>query len=90
MGTPRNTATIPLQFDMDAMFDALRPQIEALVSDRVNAALEARGGAPDIMKPAVAARFLGISPSTLQRRYGSLKIYKGGLPYYRRDDLVKI
>lgn len=89
MGTPRNTA-IPIQLDMDAMFEALRPQIEALVSERVKAALEAREGAPEIMKPAAAARYLDISRASLQRNYGKLKIYRDGLPYYRRDDLVKI
>ena len=57
MGTPRNTA-IPIQLDMDAMFEALRPQIEALVSERVKAALEAREGAPETMKPAAATDWL--------------------------------
>ena len=89
MGTPRNTAAIPALLDMDAVFEALRPHIEALVSERVKAALEAREGAPEIMKPCKAARFLDISVATLRRKYGHLKIIKGGLPYYRREDLVK-
>lgn len=90
MGTPRNIATLPVQLDMDAMFEALRPQIEALVSERVKAALEAREGAPEIMKPAAAARYLNISVSTLERRHRRAKFYRDGLPYYKRDDLIKI
>lgn len=90
MGTPRNTAAIPALLDMDAMFEALRPHIEALVSERVKAALEQQQSAPEYMKPAAAARFMGMSVRTLERRFRHAKVYRGGLPYYRLEDLLKI
>jgi len=90
MGTPRNIATLPVQLDMDDVFEALRPQIDALVSERVKAAMEQQQAAPEFMKPAQAARFLGISVRTLERRFKDAKVCKGGLPYYKRSDLLKI
>lgn len=90
MGTPRNIATLPVQLDMDAFLEALRPELMAMAKECFKELLEQQQGAPEIMKPAAAARFLYISVSTLERRYRRAKFYRDGLPYYKRDDLIKI
>lgn len=87
MGNPRN---IPVQLDMDAFLEALRPELMAVAKECLKELLEQQQGAPEIMKPAAAARYLDISVSTLERRYRRAKFYRDGLPYYKRDDLVKI
>lgn len=90
MGTPRNIATLPVSIDTDAFLEAMRPELMAMAKECLKELLEQQQGAPEIMKPCKAAKFMDISVATLRRKYGHLKIVKGGLPYYKRDDLVKI
>lgn len=90
MGTPRNIATLPVSIDTDAFLEALRPELMAMAKECFKELLEQQQGAPEIMKPAAAARYLNISRASLERNFKDAKFYKGGLPYYKRDDLIKI
>lgn len=80
-----------MQVDAETLFEAFRPQIEALVTAEVErrvSRMESAKQWPEYLTTAQAARYLGVSRDTIERRYRDKACLMGGKRMFRRADLV--